>query len=205
MAGVGVGEALASVSVEVIKGAGRTSLMNWRTAAEVGGGLILVLILIRPLGLVGVGLALSIISVIVAIIKVGLARSVVEVPIKSLLRVLAPPVPAAALACAVTLYLERHVLHSASHPQVVAIGLLAVNVLVLCVVYLTALSLVTPTTMRQLAAVVARQAGRAHRRAVSNGATNEVRQLRLLNVLRSWLDGGSIPAQQNLGDPKTTV
>ena len=55
MAGVGVGEALASVSVEVIKGAGITSLMNWRTAAEVGGGLILVLILIRPLGLVGVG------------------------------------------------------------------------------------------------------------------------------------------------------
>ena len=51
MAGVGVGEALASVSVEVIKGAGRTSLMNWRTATEVGGGLILVLILIRPLGL----------------------------------------------------------------------------------------------------------------------------------------------------------
>jgi O-antigen/teichoic acid export membrane protein len=157
MAGVGIGRALESVSEEAIKGVGRTSLINWCTAAEVGGGLILVLILIRPLGLFGVGLALSITSVIVAIIKVGLARSVVEVPIKSLLRVLAPPLPAAALACAVTLYLEHFVLHSDSHPEVVAIVLLALEVVVFGLVYLAALSLVAPTTMRQLRVAVLRR------------------------------------------------
>ena len=161
MAGVGVGRALSGVSKEAIKGAGRTSLINWCTVAEVGGGLILVLILIRRLGLFGVGLALSITCVIVAIIEVGLARSVVEVPIKSLLRALAPPVPAAALACAVTLYLEHSVLHSDSHPEVVAIVLLALDVVVFGLVYLAALFLVAPTTMRQLMVAVLQRPMRA--------------------------------------------
>ena len=91
----------------------------------------------------------------------GLAQSVVGVPIKSLVRALAPPIPAAALACAVTLYLEHSVLHSDSHPEVVAIGLLALDVVVFGLVYFAALFLVAPTTMRQLTVAVLRRASRA--------------------------------------------
>lgn len=160
MAGLGVGRALAIVCEEAIKGAGRTPLLNWCTATEVGAGLFLVIILIGPLGLFGVGLALSITTILAAIIAVGLAKSVVDVPIKPLARAVAPAIAAAALACAVTLYLEHSVLHSDSHPEVVAIGLLALDAVVFGLVYFAALFLVAPTTMRELRVVVLQRARR---------------------------------------------
>ena len=61
----------------------------------------------------------------------------------------------------VILYLEHSVLHSDSHPEVVAIGLLALDVVVFGLVYLAALFLVAPTTMRQLTVVVLRRSRRA--------------------------------------------
>ena len=157
MAGIGVGRALAIVGEEAIKGAGRTSLLNWCTATELIAGVILALILIGPLGLFGVGLAVSITTIFAAIIGVGLAKSVVGVPIKPLVRALAPPITAAALACAVTLYLEHSILHSDSHPGFVPVGLLALDVVVFGFVYLAALFLMAPTTMRELTAAILRR------------------------------------------------
>ena len=52
MAGIGLGMALDSVGWEAIKGAGRSSLLNWLTALHVGLGLPLIVLLL-PFGLVG--------------------------------------------------------------------------------------------------------------------------------------------------------
>ena len=52
MAGIGLGAALNSVAWEAIKGAGRSSLLNWLSAIHVGLGLPLIVLLL-PFGLVG--------------------------------------------------------------------------------------------------------------------------------------------------------
>lgn len=156
MAGVGVGRALQSVSQEAIKGAGRTSLIHWCTAVEVIGGLVLVLSLIGPFGLLGVGLAASITAVLVGTIYVVFARSVIEVGTKHLLRAIIPPLPAAAVACGVTLYLERHVFHSDSHAALVAVSLLLADAVILVTTYLAALFVIEPKVLRQSTAVVLR-------------------------------------------------
>lgn len=160
MAGVAVGRALQSVSQEAIKGAGRTSLVHWCTAVEVIGGLALVLALIGPLGLLGVGLAASVAAVLVGTIYVVFAKSVIGVSGKSLLRTIVPPLPAAAVACALTLYLELSVFHSDSHPVPTAIGLLVTDVVVFAVVYLAVLFLIEPTVVRQLIEVMLRSVKR---------------------------------------------
>ena len=77
MAGLGLGKALISVSEEAIKGGGRTKLLNWYTLTEVTLGLVLLIVLIKPLGLIGVGLAVSLTSLAVGVTCVGLARLVV--------------------------------------------------------------------------------------------------------------------------------
>ena len=160
MAGVGVGRALQSVSQEAIKGAGRTPLIHWCTAVEVVGGLVLVLSLIGPFGLLGVGLAASITAILVGAIYVLFARSVIEVATKPLLRAIVPPLPAAAVACGVTLYLEHTVFHSDSHAALAAIGLLLADTLIFGTTYLAALLVIEPKVVRQLTEVSLRLAGR---------------------------------------------
>lgn len=160
MAGVGVGRALQSVSQEAIKGAGRTSLIHWCTAAEVVGGLVLLLSLIGPFGLLGVGLAASLTAILVGTIYVLFARSVIEVGTKPLLRAILPPLPAAAVACGVTLYLERNVFHADSHTTLAAVGLLIADALILGMTYLAALLVIEPKVLRQLTEVALRLARR---------------------------------------------
>jgi PST family polysaccharide transporter len=160
MAGVGVGRALESVSQEAIKGAGRTSLIHWCTAVEVVGGLVLVLSLIGPFGLRGVGLAASITAIVVGTMYVFFARAVIGVETKPLLRAIIPPLPAAAIACAVTFYLERNVFHSDSHAVPAAVGLLLADVLIFGAAYFAALSAIEPKFAPQFAEVVLRLARR---------------------------------------------
>ena len=59
MAGIGLGTALSCVSTVAIKGAGRSSLMNWTTALNLGLRVGLI-VLLMPFGLVGVGIAISV-------------------------------------------------------------------------------------------------------------------------------------------------
>ena len=73
MAGLGLGVALLSATAEAIKGAGRSSLLNWLTAIGLGLGLPLVVLLL-PFGLVGVGIAISAAYLVVGFVSVELAR-----------------------------------------------------------------------------------------------------------------------------------
>lgn len=154
MAGIGIGRALAIVAEEAIKGSGRTPLLNWSTATEVSVGIILVLVLVGPLGLTGVGLAISATTILVALIVAKLARSVVDVPFTSVLGAVAPPIVAAAIAGAATGYLEHFVLDSASQPGLIAVGYLVLDLVVFSVSYLAVLYVVAPSFMRQLTVLV---------------------------------------------------
>lgn len=164
MAGLGLGKAWMSVSEEAIKGAGRTKLLNWQTLTEVLLGIGLMVVLVETIGLVGVGLATSITALVVGVLVVGLARSVVGVPLRRLFAAIGPPLPAAAVAFVVTFVLEHSVLHSAEHSILTGLLFLVSDTLLFAVIYLFALALLAPTMMRDLSRIGVRLARRVIRR-----------------------------------------
>jgi O-antigen/teichoic acid export membrane protein len=153
MAGVGIGKAFTCVSEEAIKGGGRTGLLNWYTATEffVGVGS---LVLIIPFGLVGVGLAISLTQITVGLVNLYLARGVVGVKWGQVCRAILPPLLAGAVAVVATAYLEHGVFHSDTRGVLVSIGLIVVDTLAFAVVYLAALFVLAPSSVRALAGLV---------------------------------------------------
>lgn len=119
MAGFGPGVAMSAVGTEAMKGCGRSGLLNWLTLASVivGVGLLLALI---PLGLVGVGLALSIDSLFCGFLALLLARRMVGVSLSSLSSCLLPALVATVFAMAAVGVLDRLVIQIASRPPVPA-------------------------------------------------------------------------------------
>lgn len=155
LAGSGPGVAMAAVGFESIKGCGRTSLLNWVTGfgTVVGVGLLLALL---PLGLVGVGLALSITSVLSGLGGLLLARGLMGVSMRELVDRLVPPLAATVLAAVGIGLLENLVSHS--DQRGIALGL----VIVLCegvgflAIYLGTLRVIAPATLTELRAAVRR-------------------------------------------------
>lgn len=173
MAGLGLGKAWMSVSEEAIKGAGRTALLNWQTAIELVLGIGLLLALVPVFGLVGVGLATSATALIVGVVVIGLARTVIGVRIGELLRVIGPPLPAAALALTVVWVLEHRVLQADTRSLAPAIGALMLDALVFVIIYLLVLSALAPDLPRGVLRAVSARAGRrngASPAAISAGA-----------------------------------
>lgn len=99
LAGVGPGYALAEVGCEAIKGHGRTTLLNWVNAVELVLGTAALLLLLQ-LGLLGVGLAISLTSVVTGLVGLLLARMLLGVSWHDLARRLLAPL-AVGLVCAV--------------------------------------------------------------------------------------------------------
>ncbi len=153
LAGSGPGVAMAAVGFESIKGYGRTSLLNWVTGfgTLVGVGLLLALL---PLGLFGVGLALSITSFLSGLLGLLLARPLVGVSLRELVDRLVPPLAATVLAATGIGLLEHLVSHS--DQRGIALGLL----IVACegagflAIYLGTLRVIAPATLTELWAAV---------------------------------------------------
>ncbi|GAB3299803.1 hypothetical protein GCM10027451_01590 [Geodermatophilus aquaeductus] len=154
MAGLGLGKAVMTVGEEAIKGAGRTRLLNWLTLTETVLSVGLLLLLIGPLGLVGVGLSISVTAVVTAVLVASLAAPVVGVSARQTLGATAPAVASALVACAVTVPLEHLVLHSASRGPW-GLACIALDGVVLLLVYGVTLRVTAPTTAREIAAMVA--------------------------------------------------
>jgi PST family polysaccharide transporter len=163
MAGLGIGKAFASVSEEAIKGAGHTRLINRFTAVELVLGLGL-LLLVFPLGLVGVGLAISGTAVAVGIQCVLTARRVVGAGGRDTVAAVLPPVLAALIAAAAIGSLDRLVLRADTHPLAVALALLVLEGLGFLAVYLGGLAVLAPGVGQDLISTVRRR-----RRAAGNG------------------------------------
>jgi O-antigen/teichoic acid export membrane protein len=123
MAGFGPGVAMCAVGAEAFKGYGRSQLMSWLTLSGVVVGLGL-LVLLLPLGLVGVGLAISVDSLVSGMLALLLARKVVDVSLPDLARTLVPPVIATAVAMVAVGGLEHLFVPDGQHGLVLAISLL---------------------------------------------------------------------------------
>lgn len=149
MAGLGLGKGFTSVSEEVLKGCGRTSLINYLTVAEVVLGIGL-LVLIIPFGLVGVGLAISLTALSVGALGLGLARSVVGVSVRDLRRAITAPLLAGGVAVGATAWLEHGLLHADTRPVLVGVGALLLDAIVFGIVYLAVISVVAPDTGRSV-------------------------------------------------------
>lgn len=149
LAGVGPGFALAAVGSEAIKGHGRTSLLNWVNGTELVLGTAALLVLL-PLGLLGVGLALSTTFVVAGLLSVLLARTLLGVSGRELTERLFVPF-VVALVCAVAWGLLEHVVVQADERGlVVGLLLLVGEVLGFLVTYAAGLLLVAPRAVAEL-------------------------------------------------------
>ena len=129
MAGIGIGAALNSVAGEAMKGAGRSSLLNWTTGLGLALGVPLILLSL-PFGLVGVGVALSVTYLAVGIVSVELARNVVGVSRRETYGRLVPVTVSALVALAVALPLDHIVIQASQRSAAVGMALIVAQALV---------------------------------------------------------------------------
>ena len=148
MSGVGIGYAMTCVSEELIKGAGRTKLLNWLTAMDmiVGVGLLVALVLWR--GFIGAALSLSLTSIVIGLVMLVLARRVVVVPVRQLLSALVTPMPALAVAAATTWLFDHYLMKADSRPLAMAVGFLVLDGLVYVITYLSVLAIFARPTAK---------------------------------------------------------
>jgi O-antigen/teichoic acid export membrane protein len=159
MAGIAVGAALHSLGAQVIKGSGRMSLINWLSAIGLGLNLVL-LVLLLPFGLIGVGLALSVTSLVVGVVSVLIARSVVDASYRDVMANTAPAALAALVACAVVFPLEHLVVRSDQYVEPVGLALVASDCLLFVIVYLGVLKLISPARYHAVRGFAATAAAR---------------------------------------------
>ena len=174
MAGLGLAVALLSASAEAIKGAGRSSLLNWLTAIGLGLGLPLVVLLL-PFGLVGVGIAISAAHLVVGFVGVELARSVVGASRRETAACLWPTTLSAAVAFAVVLPLERFVVRSDHYPVLPGLAWIVVECMLFALVYIGALRLISPSRYRSVRDAVGRALAKVTGICSSTASTNEPR------------------------------
>jgi O-antigen/teichoic acid export membrane protein len=139
--------ALASVGWEAIKGAGRSSLLNWITALGVVLGLPLIVVLV-PFGLVGVGIAISVTYLVLGCVTVELARKVVGASYRDVVGCLVPSTLSALVAFVVVFPLERLVVSSAQYIEPLGLTWVAAECLLFLLVYVAVLRVVSPTRYR---------------------------------------------------------
>src|SRR5574337_144633 len=155
MAGIGLGAALSSVAAEAVKGAGRSRLLNWLTAINVGLGLPLIVFLL-PFGLVGVGVAISVTYLVCGFVSLVQARSVVGVSVRDTIACVMPSTLSALIALGVVMPLERFVVRSDRHPALLGLASIIAECVLFSVVYICALRLISPTWYGSIRDVVVR-------------------------------------------------
>src|SRR5271156_99798 len=155
MAGIVLGLALSSVAVEAVKGAGRSRLLNWLTAINVGLGLPLIVLLL-PFGLVGVGVAISVTYMVCGFVTLVLARSVVGVSVRDTIACVVPSTVSALIALGVVMPLERFVVRSDRYPALLGLASIMAECVLFSVVYIGALRLISPTWYGSIRDVVVR-------------------------------------------------
>lgn len=147
MSGLSVGYAMTCVGEQAVKASGRTRLLNWYTATELVAGLGLLLALVRPFGLVGASISLSVTALVVGLVVLALAQQVAAVRPGRLVAALGGPLPGLVAAAAATWLIEHRVLQSDTRPLLVAVGILTLDALVYLIIYVAVLSLTARSTV----------------------------------------------------------
>jgi O-antigen/teichoic acid export membrane protein len=147
MSGMFVGTALHTLGAQVIKGSGRLSLLNWLSALGLCLHLPLIVLFLR-FGLVGIGLALSITSMVVGVVSVLIARSVAGASARDVLTCLAPSTVSVLVAVAVVFPLEHVVIRSDQFFEPIGLALVVLDCLLFAAIYLGTLRFASPTRYR---------------------------------------------------------
>ncbi|WP_106096817.1 oligosaccharide flippase family protein [Pseudonocardia dioxanivorans] len=153
MSGYGVGIALQAVGSEVIKAVGASKMLNWTTATSLVLGIGSLLALL-PLGLIGVGIAMSITEIAVGLVILVLSRRIVTYSVPRLVGMLVPPLVAAGVATVATWWVDRNVLNADEHGVLLGFVMLVLDAIVFVVVYLAVLTALAPSLGRSLLTAV---------------------------------------------------
>lgn len=156
-AGLGLGQAFGMVSAEAIKGSGQTSLINRLTITELIVGLGLLLGLVGPFGLIGVGISISATALLIGVQYLFIARRAVGAGGGALLRAVVAPVLAAAAAAAATRALDVLVLRSDTQQELLGVVFLLLDGLAFLTVYLGLLAAFDRRQLIDLVAMVRRR------------------------------------------------
>lgn len=151
LAGIGPGVALMAIGMESIKGVGRTRLLHWVTLVGTALGIGL-LFLLLPLGVMGVGLALSISCLTAGALSLLLARPLAGVTFGELVHRLVPPIFVVALPAVAVGLLEHLLIHSDRHGFLLGTALLLAEGLGYLALYGIGLALFAPAAWRELSA-----------------------------------------------------
>ncbi len=152
MSGYGLGVAMNAVSFEAMKGAGQPNKLNWTTSLNVITGLGLLVLFAPFLGLVGVGLSVSVSSLVVGIVGLVLSRKVVGISGLLIAKAMAGPAIAGLVACVLLLWVDRAFIVADRHGLATGVALLVVETLAFGAVYLLSLRVFAPAAARSLAA-----------------------------------------------------
>jgi PST family polysaccharide transporter len=152
------GLALVDLALEAFKSTGRPAVITRMIAVRSVVAVALMVALV-PFGLNGVAAALSIGAVLAGAYALWLMHRVLLVPLGDMLRVLWPPLAAAAVMAAALFALDRLALHAGDRGTLVGLVLLGVEGVLGGAVYLGALSVLSPRDARALARGVRRRVG----------------------------------------------
>ncbi|MDN5858565.1 MAG: oligosaccharide flippase family protein, partial [Pseudonocardia sp.] len=155
LSGYGLGIALQAAGSEAIKATGRSQLLNWTTATSIVLGIGLLLILMPPFGLIGVGLAVSITELAIGAVVLVLTHRVVPYPIPAMVRMLVPPLLVAGAAAAAIGYLEHAIVRSPTLGFVLGLLALTAESILFLVIFLGGMALVEPKLARRAVRAVA--------------------------------------------------
>lgn len=195
MSGYGLGAAMEAVATESIKGCGQSRRLNWMTLTRLISTFGLLALLIR-FGLLGVGLSVSISSILLGVLALALARPLAGVTRAEVARLLIPPVISALFAMGVIGTLEHLVTHADQRSLAVALGLLVAESLGFAALYLVVHRIVAPTTILELQrAIFVRLVG------TGDDATPTLRRIRATARRRGPLDSPEARRDRFNDDP----
>lgn len=138
---------------EAIKAAGMSRMLHWISVIVLVAGLGLLVVLL-PLGLLGVGLAASATEVLITVASLVLARRSVRFRVRELVPLLVPAAVATLVAALAVGSVERLAGHSDALPVGLGVLQLAGLTVAFAAVYLLALRVLDPPTVRVLVAAV---------------------------------------------------
>ncbi|MEZ0340649.1 oligosaccharide flippase family protein [Mycobacterium sp. pV006] len=153
LAGVGPGVALMAVGMESIKGVGCTRRLHWVTIVSTVLGISLLFGLL-PMGLTGVGLALSASSLTAGVLSLLLARPLAGVSYGDLLHRLIPPLLVAAAPALALGVLEHTVAHSDERGFLLGVALMVGQGVGYLALYGAGLAAFVPAAWNELVSAV---------------------------------------------------
>lgn len=159
MCAFAAGHTYDSLASEAWKAAGRPNLLV-RMHALSAGSLVALMLAFIPAGLTGMGVALSLSSIVVAAYALHGAGRIVGIPVRHLLDEIWPPASAAMLMAGSLYAVEHGIVHADTHGVVLGLALLAAEAAGGAVLYVALLAALRPDRAAELRELIGIAANR---------------------------------------------